>query len=67
MPEATTEKVAVCPAVTVWLAGSVAIDGCVADAVTVSMAALLVTLPAELLTTTLYAEPLSELAVVGIV
>ena len=66
VPEAATENVALCPAVTVWLAGCVVIDGCTAAAVTVSTAALLVTLPAELLTTTLNAELLSDIAVVEI-
>jgi|HubBroStandDraft_6_1064221.scaffolds.fasta_scaffold1850621_2 hypothetical protein len=36
-------------------------------AFTVNVAALLVTLPAELLTTTLNVEPLSALAVTGVV
>jgi hypothetical protein len=67
VPEATTEKVAVCPAVTVTLAGCAVKDGCTAAAVTVSMAALLVALPAELLTTTLNAELLLEVVVFAIV
>src|SRR5260221_551025 len=66
-PVATTVNVAVCPAVTVWLAGCVVIDGATAAALTVSVAALLVTLPAELLTTTVNCAPLSELVVAGVV
>ena len=67
MPEATTEKVAVCPAVTVTPAGCVVIDGLVTAAFTVSVAAVLVALPAELVTTTLKVDPLSEVAVDGVV
>ena len=65
MPAAVTEKLAVCPAVTVWFAGCAVIDGVTAAALTVSVAAPLVTLPAELLTTTENCVPLSELAVAG--
>ena len=68
MPVAATEKVAVCPAVTVWLAGCVLIDGATAaGALTVSMALLLVMLPAELVTTTEKVEPLSVVAVAAVV
>src|SRR5256885_12300925 len=59
VPVATTVNVAVCPTVTVWLAGWVVIEGAVALAFTVSVAALLVTLPAVLLTTTVNCAPLS--------
>ena len=45
MPAAVTLKVADCPAVTLWLAGCCEIDGATGAAVTVSVAALLVTLP----------------------
>lgn len=62
-----TEKVAVCPAVTVWLTGCVVIVGATAAALTVSVAELLVTVPALLLITTSNVEPLSELAVKGVV
>ena len=52
---------------TVWLAGWVAIEGATAAALTVSVAALLVTLPAVLLTTTVNCEPLSAEVVAGVV
>ena len=52
MPLATTANVAVCPTVTTWLAGCVVMEGATAAAFTVSVAALLVALPATLLTTT---------------
>jgi len=52
-------------AVTVWFAGCAVIEGATAAALTVSVAAPLVTLPAELLTTTENCAPLSELAVAG--
>jgi hypothetical protein len=60
-------NVAVCPAVTAWLAGWVVIVGATAAAFTMSVAALLVTLPAELLTTTVNWVPLSKLVVAGVV
>ena len=66
MPVAATENIAVWPAVTVWLAGCVVIDGGTEAALTVSMAALLVTLPAALLTTTVNCAPVSELIVTGV-
>ena len=64
---AATLKEAVCPAVTVWLAGWAVIEGATAAAFTVRVAALLVTLPALLLTSTVNCAPLSELVVVGVV
>ena len=64
---AATLKEAVCPAVTVWLAGWVVIEGATGAAFTVRLAALLVTLPAVLLTTTVNSAPLSELVVAGVV
>ena len=67
MPVAVTEKVAVWPAVTVRLVGCVVIDGAMGVAVTVRMAAPLVTVPAELLTTTVNCAPLSALVVAGVV
>ena len=67
MPVAVTEKVAVWPAVTVWLAGCVVIDGATGAAVTVSVAALLVTDPELSVTTTLNDAPLSEVAADGVV
>jgi hypothetical protein len=60
-------KDAVWPAVTVWLVGCVVIEGATAAALTVRVAALLATLPAELLTTTVNWVPLSELVVAGVV
>jgi len=67
VPEAVTENVAVCPAVTVWLIGCVVIAGATGVAFTVRMAALLFTLPAELLTATMNCALLSEEVVVGVV
>lgn len=64
---ATTEKVAVCPAVTVWFAGCVVMVGPTGDAVTASVAVLLVALPAALVTTTRNVVPLSPEAVAGVV
>jgi hypothetical protein len=52
VPAAVTEKEAICPAVTVWLVGCVMMEGATAAAFTVKMAAMLVTLPAVLLTIT---------------
>jgi hypothetical protein len=57
-------KVAVCPAVTVWLAGCVVIAG---GRFTVSAAALLFALPTLLVTVTLNEAPLSEATVAGVV
>jgi hypothetical protein len=67
VPDAVTENEAVWPTVTVWLAGCAVIEGGPAAAGTVSVAALLVTLPVELLTTTLNWLALSEIAVAGVV
>ena len=67
VPDAVTVKVAVWPALTVWLAGCAVIDGATGADVTVSVAALLVTLPAVLLTVTLNDAPLSEFVVAGVV
>jgi hypothetical protein len=53
VPVATTENEAVWPTVTVWLVGCVVIDGTTGAALTESVAALLVTLPAVLFTVTL--------------
>src|SRR5258707_3137279 len=66
LPVATTVKLAVCPAVTVWLTGCAVIVGATAAAFTVSAAAALVTVPAVLLTTTAKLAPLSEV-VTGVV
>jgi hypothetical protein len=68
VPVAVTEKAAVCPAFTVKLAGCVVIDGATAAApATLSVAVLLVALPALLLTTTLNSALLSEAVVGGVV
>ena len=64
---AATENVAVWPAVIVWLAGCVVIEGATAAALTVNVAALLVALPAELLTTTVNCVPLAEVVSAGVV
>jgi len=64
---AVTLKEMVWPAVTVWLAGWVVIEGASGAALTVRVAALLVTLPAVLLTTTVNWAPLSEVVVAGVV
>jgi hypothetical protein len=60
-------KVAVCPAVTVWLAGAVVIVGATGVGFTVRVAAALVTVPAALLTVTVNVDPLSVVAVAGVV
>jgi hypothetical protein len=67
VPVAVTEKDAVCPVVTVWLVGCAVIEGPAVAEVTVSVAALLVTLPAVLLTITVNCAALSELVVAGVV
>jgi len=67
VPVAVTLKVAVCPAVTVWLPGCDVIEGATAAAFTVNVAVLLVALPAELVTTTEKADPLSAVVVAGVV
>jgi hypothetical protein len=56
-----------CPEVTVWFAGWVVIVGATAEALTVSVAAALVIVPAVLLTTTRKAAPLSAVVVAGVV
>jgi hypothetical protein len=67
VPVAATEKLAVCPAVTVWLAGCVLIVGATGAGFTVKVALLLVALPAAFVTTTLNIAPLSVVAVAGVV
>ena len=61
---AVTENVAVCPAVTVWLAGWAVMEG---GTLTVREAALLVTEPAVLLIVTVNCVALSVLVVAGVV
>jgi hypothetical protein len=60
-------NVAVCPAVTVWLAGAVVIVGATGAGFTVSVAAALVTVPAVFVTTASNVDPLSVVAVAGVV
>ncbi len=64
---ATTENVAVCPAVTDWLAGCVVMPGATGSGFTVSVAGLLVIVPAVLLMATWKVEPLSAFVVGGVV
>ena len=66
MPVATTLKVALWPACTLWLTGCVVMLGAVGAAVTVSVALPLLMLPAALLTTTENTAPLSALLVAGV-
>jgi hypothetical protein len=60
-------NVAVCPAVTVWLTGWVVIVGATGAVFTVNVAAALVTVPAVFVTTTAKVDPLSDVAVAGVV
>jgi len=59
------ERVAVWPAVMVWLAGWLVMLGATGSGLTIRVALLLVTLLAELLTTTQKSAPLSVSAVVS--
>jgi hypothetical protein len=54
-------------AVCAWPAGRLLVVICTACAFTVSVAALLVTLPAVFVTTTVNCEPLSEFVVAAVV
>jgi len=54
-------------AVTIWLAGWPVIEGATGAALTVSVAGLLVTLPAVLLIDAVNCAPLSELIEAGVV
>ena len=67
MPLAATVNDAVFPAITVWLAGCVVIAGATVELVTVSIAALLVALPAVLLTSAVNAALLSAVVSAGVV
>jgi hypothetical protein len=67
VPVATTANVAVCPAVTVTFTGCAVIVGATGAGFTVSVAALLVADPAELVTTTRKVDPLSAVVVAGVV
>jgi hypothetical protein len=62
-----TVNVAGCPAVTVWFPGCVEIAGATGAGFTVSVAALLVTVPAVFVTTTANVDPLSAVVVAGVV
>ena len=67
VPVAATVKEAVFPAITVWLTGWVEIAGATIGVVTVSTAALLVALPALLLTETVNCALLSVVVSAGVV
>ena len=67
MPVADTVSVAVWPAVIVWPTGCTIMDGATGAAVMASAAALLVAIPAVLLTLTLNEAPLSAIVVTGVV
>jgi hypothetical protein len=67
VPVATTVNVAAFPAITVWLAGCVEIAGATVALVTVSTAALLVALPALLLTATVNFSLLAAVVSAGVV
>ena len=67
VPVAATAKDAVFPAITVWLAGWVVMDGATTGLVTVKIAALLVALPALLLTATVNFALLSAVVSAGVV
>ena len=67
VPVAARVNIAVCPVVIALPVGCVAIAGAMAAALTVSVAALLVTLPVELLITTVNCDPLSDVAAAGLV
>jgi hypothetical protein len=60
-------NVAVCPTVTVCVAGCVVIVGATAAAFTVSVAAALVTVPAVFVTTTRNVDRLSAVVVTDVV
>jgi hypothetical protein len=67
VPDAATVNDAVFPAITDWLAGCVVIVGATVALVTVSTAALLVALPALLLTATMNCALLSAVVSTGVV
>ena len=67
VPAAATVKVAVAPAVTIAFAGCVVMDGAAAAELTVSVAAVLVALPALFVTTHRNEAPLSAEVVAGVV
>src|SRR5438093_11491104 len=63
VPLATTVNVAFCPAVTVWFPGCVVIAAATGAGFTVSVAEVLVTVPAVFVTTTANADPLPAVLV----
>ncbi len=67
VPAAATVNEAVFPAITVWLAGCVVIAGATVALVTVKIPALLVAVPAVLLTTTVNFALLSVVVSAGVV
>jgi hypothetical protein len=67
VPLAATVNDAVFPATIVWLAGCVVIDGAATGAVTISVAGLLVAVPAVLLTDTVNAALASAVVSAGVV
>jgi hypothetical protein len=67
VPLAATVNIAVCPAVNVTFTGCVVMLGATGAGFTVNVAAVLVALPALLVTTTSKVDPLSELVVAGVV
>ncbi len=68
MPVAAAVKVAVCPTATVWLDGCMLMTGAAfGAALTVRLAALLVAVPAMLVNTARYWEPLMAVVVAGVV
>lgn len=67
VPVATTENVAVWPAVTVWLPGCVVMLGATGEGFTVRVATPLVAVPAAFVTLTAKVDPLSAVVVGGVV
>jgi hypothetical protein len=66
VPVVVTAKVADCPAARLWLTGWPVIDGATAALLTVRIAALLIAVPAPLLTVTENCAPLSALVVIAV-
>ena len=67
VPAAVTVNVAICPTVTVRLAGCVLIVGATEGELTVRIAFWLVMVPSELLTITSNVDPLSADVIAGVV
>ena len=66
VPVLATKKLADCPAVTDWASGCEVIDGATTGGLTGKGAALLVMVPALLLTTAVNCAPLSAVVVTGV-